>query len=94
LVWQTSKPLTIADAALRIGRSAIPVALLYVAKLIIDEVVMLGKSHDTLSHSHLYLLIMSEFLLAIFSDVLSRLISLVDGLLGDLFSNYTSVKIM
>src|SRR6185369_6322862 len=42
----------------------------------------------------LWKLVAAEFVLAIISDALSRATSLVDSLLGDLFSNYTSVKIM
>ena len=40
LVWQTNRSLTIANALLRIAKSAMPVAILYVGKLIIDEVVL------------------------------------------------------
>src|SRR6476620_9907871 len=47
LVWQTSKGLTIADCALRIVRSATPVAILYVGKLIIDEVIRISHAHGT-----------------------------------------------
>src|SRR5215216_1575297 len=41
LVWQTSPMMTIVSGLLRIIRSAIPLAILWVGKLIIDEVVML-----------------------------------------------------
>jgi len=39
-------------------------------------------------------LVAIEFLLAILSDALSRATTLVDSLLGDLFSNHTSIQIM
>lgn len=94
LVWQTNHWYAIANAILRLVRSAIPVAILYVGKLIIDEVVLLSKSKEALPHNYLWQLIAFEFALAVASDALSRAISLVDSLLGDLFSNYTSVKIM
>lgn len=93
LVWQTNHRYTILNAILRLLRSALPVAILYVGKLIIDEVIMLSKS-STPDHSFLWKLVIAEFALAIISDGLSRAILLVDGLLGDLFSNHTSVKIM
>ena len=93
LVWQTSPSLTLTNAVLRIVRSAIPVAILYVGKLIIDQVVQI--SHDTLtSYNYLWKLLAIEFGLAILSDGLSRATNLVDSLLGDLFSNYSSIKIM
>jgi len=94
LVWQTNKWLTIANAVLRIIKSAMPVAILYVGKLIIDEVVILSAGKGQLSNYYLWELIASEFALAILSDALSRGISLVDSMLGVQFSNYTSVIIM
>ncbi|MEO5891402.1 MAG: ABC transporter ATP-binding protein, partial [Ferruginibacter sp.] len=92
LVWQTSPKMTLISAALRIIRSAIPLAILYVGKLIIDEVVLLhgGKGNSDL----LWKWVTIEFCLVIFSDILSRGISLMDALLGDLFSNHSSVRIM
>jgi len=77
---------------LRLVKSAIPLALLYVGKLIIDQVVSLSHVHT--STQHLWQLVAVEFGLAILSDGLNRAISLSDGMLGDLFSNHTSVKIM
>ncbi len=93
LVWETNHWYTILNAVLRLLRSAIPVSILYIGKLIIDEVVTLSKSHAT-DYTFLWQLVAAEFALAILSDALSRATSLVDSLLGDLFSNYTSVKIM
>ncbi len=94
LVWQTSARMATGNAILRILKAAIPLAVLYVGKLIIDEVVMLSRTHATVSHTHLWTLVAMEFGLAILSDALSRAITLMDSLLGDLFSNHTSVKIM
>jgi ATP-binding cassette subfamily B protein len=93
LVWQTNHWYTILDAVLRLIRSAIPVSILYVGKLIIDEVVALSKNHSA-EHTYLWELVAAEFALAIISDALARATLLVDSLLGDLFSNYTSIKIM
>jgi len=93
LVWQTSPALTLTNAILRMVRSAIPVAILYVGKLIIDQVVFLSRSSGG-EHSYLWQLVAVEFLLAILSDALSRATTLVDSLLGDLFSNHTSIQIM
>jgi ATP-binding cassette, subfamily B, bacterial len=94
LVWETSKRMTIVNAILRIVKSATPLAILYVGKLIIDQVVMLSHSKGSVSTRHLWTLVAVEFSLAIFSDALSRAITLMDSLLGDRFSNHTSIKIM
>lgn len=93
LVWQTNHWMTIVTSALRVLRSAMPLALLFVGKLIIDEVLKLNHAHSADTH-HLWILVATELGLAILTDGLSRAITLMDSLLGDLFSNHTSVKIM
>ncbi|HEX8023228.1 ABC transporter ATP-binding protein [Mucilaginibacter sp.] len=92
LVWQSSPGKTSMSFLLRIVRSAMPVALLYVGKLIIDQVVLLNR-HGGSQHE-LWKLVIIEFLLAVVTDGLNRMISLMDNLLGDLFANYTSMRIM
>lgn len=96
LVWQTSPRIMVVNGILRVARSATPVAILYVGKLIIDQVILLSKTHNTspAATHHLWELIALEFGLAIASDGLSRAISLMDSLLGDLFANFTSIRIM
>jgi ATP-binding cassette subfamily B protein len=94
LVWKSSPGKTLASFLLRIVRSAMPVALLYVGKLIIDQVIHLN-SHTSGSDQHrLWELVAIEFGLAILTDGLNRMINLMDSLLGDLFANYTSMRIM
>ncbi|HVU53913.1 MAG TPA: ABC transporter ATP-binding protein [Puia sp.] len=98
LVWQTSPRIMIANAVLRTARSATPVAILYVGKLIIDQVILLAKAKghaiDPNAIHHLWELVALEFGLAILSDGLNRAISLMDSIMGDLFANFTSIKIM
>jgi ATP-binding cassette subfamily B protein len=92
LVWQSSRGMMVANMVLRILRSAIPLAMLYVGKLLIDAIVHL-KDSNTL-HSYLWQLVAIEFGLAILSDVLSRAVGLLDTLIGELFANSTSIRIM
>ncbi|WP_367868331.1 ABC transporter ATP-binding protein [Pedobacter sp. WC2423] len=94
MVWQTSPGMTISNLFLRIARSATPLAMLYVGKLIIDQVILFSKTPQPHDLTYLWELIALEFALAICSDLLSRAISLLDSLLGDLFSKHTSVQIM
>lgn len=94
LVWEVSPSLTIATAALRLLRAGLPVSMLYVGKLIIDEVVRLvdvGAGGDL---TQLWTLVAIELGLAVFSDLLGRGVALVESLLGDLFTNETSVRLM
>src|SRR6187200_3247841 len=93
LVWETSPSLTIAQGLLRLIRALLPVVVLYLGKLIIDEVVALaqaphpGSTLDAWMESGLLTrigwLLAIEFALAIASDVLARVVGLVDTLLAE-----------
>src|SRR5438309_12074687 len=82
LVWETNRWMTIVNSVLRIIKSATPLAILYVGKLIIDQVILSHAKIGVSSH-HLWMLVATEFGLAILSDSLSRAITLMDSLLGD-----------
>jgi ATP-binding cassette, subfamily B, bacterial len=94
LVWQTSPGLFLGNAAGRLGRAAIPAASLYVGKLIIDEVLRLINAGAGADQSYLWKLVAVEFGLAVLSTGLGRLVALLDSLLGDLFANRTSIRLM
>ena len=104
MVWSTSPLLSLMTIGLRVVRALLPVATLYVGKLIIDEAVRLvaaGNGFDTLGsawHSGqldtLLSLLALEFALAIGSDLLGRLVSYGDALLSEMFTNATSVRLM
>lgn len=94
LVYETGPGMMLANILLRFIKSALPLLILYVGKLIIDQVVLLNNAHNTLPHTRVWELLGLEFGLVILSDMLSRGITLMDSLLGDLFANHTSVKIM
>ncbi len=83
----------LSNVLLRLLRSATPVSMLYIGKLIIDQIVLLSRTHTGPS-TFLWQLVAAEFLVAIVSDAVGRLVSLLDSLLGDLFANRTSIEIM
>lgn len=93
MVWRTSPPLTLANVLLRLIKSGVPLAQLFIGKLIIDEIVLLvnNKGDD---YSTLWKWIAIEFSITLLSEVLSRLINLVDSLLGDLYGNFSSIELM
>jgi ATP-binding cassette, subfamily B, bacterial len=93
MIWQTSWTLTSLNVLLRLVKAALPVAMLYVGKLIIDEVI-LQVGADVKQYDLLWKWLAIEFGLALLSDLLNRLISLTDALLGDLFANRSSVQLM
>ncbi len=104
LIWQTSRSLTIANVALRLVRAVLPVALLFVGKLIIDEVILLASRHaapptlagwwESGAVDRLAMLIGLELAVAVLSDVIGRIVSLVDSLLSEQFVNTTSIQLM
>ena len=94
LVWEVSPGLFLGNAALRLVRAAIPATTLYVGKLLIDEVVRQSKTVGADDTTYLWWLVAAEFGLAILSTALGRAVALMDGLLGDLFANRTSVRLM
>ena len=94
LVWETSPALFIGDALLRLIQAAIPALLLYVGKLIIDQVVGLNKAGGITDTTYLWELVAAEFGLAVLSTAIGRAVSLMDGLLGDKFANATSIRLM
>jgi ATP-binding cassette subfamily B protein len=92
LVWQTDRALTFATAVLRVVRAFVPVATLWIGKLIIDEVIHARAAGP--DWTRLAILVGTEFAIAIASDALGRGSQLVEGLLGDLFTNQMSIRLM
>ena len=104
LVWHTSPSIMLTQAVLRLVRALLPVATLYVGKLIIDEVLRLAgtpRASDDLREwfasgglDTIAWLLFVEFALAVLSDVLGRTVSLLDSLISERFSNATSLRLM
>ncbi len=103
-IWETSRWLTAASLGLRLVRALLPIVMLYIGKLIIDEAVRLvavgvapnsfGEAWRSGVLDHLMWLLALEFALAILSDLLGRLVSYADTLLSELFTNATSIRLM
>ncbi|MBD9368123.1 ABC transporter ATP-binding protein [Xanthomonas sp. XNM01] len=103
-IWQTSRWLTMTSLGLRLIRALLPVAMLYLGKLIIDEAIRLAGLEPGLSDiaqawrsgalDHLAWLLALELALAVGSDLLGRLVSYADGLLSELFTNASSIRLM
>lgn len=104
LIHSAGPVLMVANLGLRLVRALLPVLMLYVGKLIIDLVIELaGAGHDFGSMrawlasgvlQPLWWLLLLEFVLAVISDVCGRIVSLLDGLLSERYSNLTSVRLM
>ena len=94
LIWHTHPAMTAANLALRILKSLMPLGLLLVGKLIVDEVIHLIDIGNTGNSNHLWWLVATEAALALTNELLNRLIALLDALLGDLFANSSSIRLM
>jgi ATP-binding cassette, subfamily B, bacterial len=93
MVWETSPPLVTATVLLRLFRAILPLAMLWVPKLILDAVVAF-VSHGTGNLNRIWKLVAIELALAILSDILGRVNTLCDSLLGDRFTDLVSVRLM
>src|SRR5215217_4645740 len=97
MVWQTEPRYVVGILLLRVARSAVPLAVLWIGKLIVDGVVQAINLHNSggpIPWSRLGFLIGIELAIALVGEGLSRLSSLLESLLGDLFANRTSVQLM
>lgn len=94
LVWEVSPTMVILTLALRLIRSFIPVAFIYVGKLIVDDIVLLINTGGLTANSSIWLYVGMEAAIALLGEIVGRAISLTDGLLGDKFANKSSVKLM
>ncbi|MBA4489319.1 ABC transporter ATP-binding protein [Paracoccus sp. S1E-3] len=92
MVWKAAPGLTAATILLRLLRALVPITSLWIGKLIIDEVIRLVAldGPETLTEwwssgltGHLAWLVALEFGLAIVSDLLGRLVGLIDALLAE-----------
>ena len=92
LIWRTHRGYTAAIALLRVARSMVPVATFWVGKLILDSVISAKASHGPLTQIWRYLAL--ELAIVLAGEVLARASSLIESLLGDLFSNAMSIELM
>src|SRR5258708_7110377 len=104
MVWRTSPSLTVSSLLLRLVRALLPVVSLYIGKLIIDDVVHLVQMPGRPATFEEWLtggllnwlgvLILAELALAVLSDILGRVVELVDSLLSERVTNASSVSLM
>jgi len=104
LIWQTSPRMTVVEIVLRLARALLPIALLYVGKLILDSAIAAAATPnppDSLGDwlasgklDPLMSLLGLELGLAIVSDALGRAVRLIDTLLAEKVTNETSLRLM
>jgi ATP-binding cassette subfamily B protein len=92
LIWRTHRGYATAMIVLRVFRSVVPVATFWVGKLILDSVISAKDGRGSLTDVWRYLAL--EIGIVLTGEILARASSLVESLLGDLFSNAMSVRLM
>ena len=92
-IWRTNKKLFLLSSVCRLVGALLPVVILWIGKLIIDEIIFQSKA-EVSDLTHLWTYVAIEFGLIILSDLVSRAISLTDSLLGDAYSIESSVTII
>lgn len=93
MVWRTHRGLAAGLAALRLLRGLLPLAQLWVGKLIVDAVVEASRSPAP-EWGRIWTLVGAELLLVAVGEAAARTGTLLESLLGDLFSNAMSVRLM
>jgi ATP-binding cassette subfamily B protein len=97
LVWETEPRYVTGILALRVARSLVPLGVLWIGKLIVDEVILamaVAGTGAAVPWARLGELLAIELAIALTGEGLSRVSALLESLLGDLFANRTSVDLM
>jgi ATP-binding cassette subfamily B protein len=93
MVWRTHRGFVAGIVLLRLVRAFVPIATLWVGKLIVDAVVASLRSGEP-EWNRIWTLLAVEFGIVALSEVAARTGTLLESLLGDLFSNRMSVRLM
>jgi ATP-binding cassette, subfamily B, bacterial len=97
MVWETESRYVVGILLLRVARALVPLAVLWIGKLIVDEVVQaiaVVGAGGPIPWLRLGELLALELGIALVGEGLARVSALLESLLGDLFANRTSVELM
>jgi ATP-binding cassette subfamily B protein len=93
IVWESGPAVVAFGLVFRLGASLLPVALLWITKLIIDAIVVAVSAHQAVP-PRLWWLVAAEFGLAVCASILSRTVDYLDSLLADKYTRHVSVEVM
>jgi len=93
IVWQSGPGVVIFGLVARIFASLLPLALLWIPKLIVDAIVHSRVAGQPVS-PRLWWLVAAEFSLAVLSGILARAIDYSDSLLADKYTRHVSIQVM
>src|SRR5580698_3498282 len=93
IVWQSGPAVVTAGLVFRLFAALLPMALLWITKLIIDAIGHTASTHQPV-RSGFWWLVAAEFGLAVLSTVLTRIIDYLDALLADNYTRHVSIRVM
>ena len=93
IVWESGPAIVVFGLLFRLLGSVLPIALLWITKLIIDGIVASVSHHQPVPQRFWYL-VAAEFGVAIVAGVLARAIDFLDALLADRYTRHVSVAVM
>ena len=93
IVWKSGPGVVVFGLASRLFASLLPLALLWIPKLIVDEITHPKFAAHVMS-PRLWWLVASEFGLAVLGGILARAIDYSDSLLADKYTRYVSIQVM
>ena len=93
IVWQSGPGVVIFGLVSRLFAALLPLALLWIPKLIVDAIVH-SKVADQAVSPRLWWLVAAEFGLAVLGGVLARAIDYSDSLLADKYMRHVSIQVM
>jgi len=93
IVWQSGPLVVSLGLIIRIVTSLLPLAALWITKLIIDGIVQVVSHHQPV-RPLLWWLVAAEFAVAIFGSFLGRLVDYLDALLADKYTRHISIEVM
>jgi ATP-binding cassette subfamily B protein len=93
IVWESGPLVVSLGVVFRVVASLLPIALLWITKLIIDGIVHSVSSHQPVP-PRFWWLVAAEFSLAVFSGILTRAVDYLDSLLADKYTRHVSIQVM
>jgi ATP-binding cassette, subfamily B, bacterial len=93
IVWQSGPGVVIFGLVARLFASLLPLALLWIPKLIVDAIVHSRVAGQPVS-PRLWWLVAAEFSFAVLGGILARAIDYSDSLLADKYTRYVSIQVM
>ena len=93
IVWDSGPVVVVMGFVFRLFAALLPVLLLYVSKLIIDTIVQVLRTHGAIPH-RLWWLVVAEFIVAVLTSVVARVIDYTDSLLADKYMRHVSIRVM